>query len=143
MASDNNFYLEILSPDGIQFSGDIESVSLPTHLGEITVLPHHVSLSTKLTEGEVKIVSGGKTSYIAIGGGFFEFSNNRGEVLSDFAIRAESIELAKAEERKREAEAKLSEKKDTFDTKVIEKELQRSILELKIGQNIKRRHKSQ
>lgn len=143
MASDNNFYLEVLSPDGIQFSGDIESVSLPTALGEITVLPHHVSLSTKLAEGEVKIVSGSKTTYIAVGGGFFEFSNNRGEILSDFAIRAESIELAKAEERKREAEAKLSEKKDTFDTKIIEKELQRSILELKIGQNIKRRQKSQ
>lgn len=143
MASDNNFYLEIISPEGIQFNGDVESVTLPTILGEITVLPHHVSLSTKLAEGEVKIVTGGKTTYIAIGGGFFEFSNNSGQVLSDFAIRAESIELARAEERKREAEAQLSEKKDTFDTKVIEKDLQRSILELKIGQNIKRRQRSQ
>ena len=142
MAKDN-FHLEIISPDGIQFTGEIESVTLPTLLGEITILPNHASLSTKLAEGEIKIISGGKTTHIAISGGFFEITNNQGQVLSDFAIRAESIELAKAEERKREAETKLSEKKDTFDTKIIERDLQRSILELKFGQNIKKRQKSQ
>jgi len=142
MAKDN-FHLEIISPDGIQFTGDIESVTLPTILGEITILPNHASLSTKLVEGEIKIINGGKATHIAVSGGFFEITNNQGQVLSDFAIRAESIELAKAEERKREAEIKLSEKKDTFDTKIIERDLQRSILELKFGQNIKRRQKSQ
>lgn len=142
MAKDN-FHLEIFSPEGIQFTGEIDSVSLPTTLGEITVLPNHASLSTKLVEGEIKIAMGSKITYIAINGGFFELTDNQGQVLSDFAIRAESIELAKAEERKREAEIKLSEKKDTFDSKVIEKDLQRSILELKFGQNIKRRQKSQ
>ena len=142
MAKDN-FYLEIISPDGIQFTGDIESVTLPTLLGEITILPNHASLSTKLVEGEIKIISSSKTTHIAVSGGFFEITNNQGQVLSDFAIRAESIELAKAEERKREAEVKLSEKKDTFDTKIIERDIQRSILELKFGQNIKRRQKSQ
>lgn len=142
MAKDN-FHLEVISPDGIQFTGEVESVTLPTLLGEITILPNHASLSTKLIEGEIKITSGGKITHIAVSGGFFEITNNQGQVLSDFAIRAESIELAKAEERKREAEAKLSEKKDTFDTKIIERDLQRSILELKFGQNIKRRQKSQ
>lgn len=142
MAKDN-FHLEVISPDGIQFTGEAESVTLPTLLGEITILPNHASLSTKLIEGEIKITSGGKITHIAVSGGFFEITNNQGQVLSDFAIRAESIELAKAEERKREAEAKLSEKKDTFDTKIIERDLQRSILELKFGQNIKRRQKSQ
>lgn len=142
MAKDN-FHLEIISPDGIQFTGEAESTTLPTLLGEITILPNHASLSTKLVEGEIKIISSNKTTHIAVSGGFFEIANNQGQVLSDFAIRAESIELAKAEERKRDAEVKLSEKKDTFDTKIIERDLQRSILELKFGQNIKRRQKSQ
>jgi F-type H+-transporting ATPase subunit epsilon len=142
MAKDN-FHLEIISPEGIQFTGDVESVTLPSQLGEITILPNHASLSTKLVEGEIKIISGGKTTHVAINGGFFEISDNQGQVLSDFAIKAESVELAKAEVRKKDAETKLSEKKDIFDTKIIERDLQRSILELKFGQNIKKRQKSQ
>lgn len=141
MASkDNTFFLEIVSPEGIVFEGDVEKITLQTNVGEITVLPHHVSLFTKLAEGEVTIHADGKKTHIAVSGGFLEVKENKATILSDYAIRAESIEIAKAEERKRKAENVLQEKAENTDFILAQKDLRKSILELKVAQNVKRRH---
>lgn len=137
----DNLFLEIVSPQGIVFEGNIEQVSLPTVNGVITVLPHHAALFTKLMEGEIELVQQGKgTSYI-IAGGFFEINNNKGSVLSDYAIRAESIVEAKSEEKKRQAEQRLREKLTNEEFTIADKDLKMSILELKIAQKVKRRQR--
>jgi F-type H+-transporting ATPase subunit epsilon len=132
--------LSIVSPQGVIFEGNVEQVSLPTVNGMITVLPHHAPLFTKLSEGEIEIVSGGKHASYVVSGGFFEINNNKGSVLSSYAIRAESIEMAKAEEKKRQTEQKLKEKLTNEEFTVADKDLKMSILELKVAQKVKRRH---
>lgn len=138
MAS-NNFNLEIISPEGQVFAGPAESVTIPTYKGEITVLPHHAQLFTKLSEGEVRIKQGGRETTIVIAGGFLEVKNSSVHILSDYAIRAESIQMAKAEERKRQAEEKLKQKLDNREFTVADKDLRLSILELKVAQKIRHR----
>lgn len=142
MAKGSTFFFEVISPDGILFQDEAYEVSLPTPTGEITILPHHAALVTKLSEGEVKIYQEGKEKYIAIIGGFLEIKDNKVRLLSDYAIRTESIEVAKAEERKRRAEEKIKDKKDNTDFIIAEKDLRKSILELKVSQNIKKRHRN-
>lgn len=142
MAKGSTFFFEVISPDGILFQDEAYEVSLPTPTGEITILPHHAALVTKLSEGEVKIYQEGKEKYIAIIGGFLEIKDNKVRLLSDYAIRTESIEVAKAEERKRRAEEKIKDKKDNTDFIIAEKDLRKSILELKVSQNIKKRHRT-
>src|SRR3989344_97715 len=56
----DNLFLEIVSPQGIIFEGNIDQVTLPGVDGIITVLPHHVPLFTKLIEGEIEVVQLGK-----------------------------------------------------------------------------------
>jgi len=135
----DNLFLEMVSPQGIIFEGDIDQVTLPTSNGAITVLPHHAALFTKLIEGEIEVVQEGKRTSYVIAGGFFEINNNKASVLSDYAIRAESIEMAKSEEKKRQAEQKLREKLTNEEFTIADKDLKMSILELKVAQKVRRR----
>lgn len=135
----DNLFLEIVSPQGIIFEGDIDQITLPGVDGAITVLPHHAALFTKLAEGEIEVVELGKRISYIIAGGFFEINNNKASVLSDSAIRAESIEVAKSEEKKRQAEQKLREKLTNEEFTIADKDLKMSILELKVAQKVRRR----
>lgn len=143
MTKNNTFFLEIVSPQGTIFQDDVESVSLPTYSGIITVLPLHAPLFTKLLEGEAEIRKEGKETTIVIAGGFLEIKSNSAHVLSDYAVRAESIEVARAEEKKRQAEEKLKSKLDNEEFTIADKDLKLSILELKVAQKVRRRQRPQ
>ena len=52
-------HLEITTPEREIFSGDIDSVSLPTPDGEISVLPHHIPLMSIVVPGSILIRRGG------------------------------------------------------------------------------------
>jgi len=134
--------VEILSPEGQIYQGEADEIVAPSQQGEIAILPNHSPLFTKLAEGEVIIKDGKDETSIAVTGGFLEISKNKVDILADYAIRAENIEIAKAEQAKKKAEELLREKKENFDFSLIEKDLQRSILELKIGEKVRRKHRS-
>ncbi len=133
------FNLEIVSPEGISFEGSVEEVILPTTTGEIAILPHHAPLFTKLSEGEATIKQAGKETSIAIFGGFVEIRRTKVTVLSDFAVRADSIEIGKVEAAKKRAEEILSGKIANEDFAMAEKELQKAIFSLKVAEKMRRR----
>ncbi len=138
---ENEFLLEILSPEGEIFKEAVEKTIFPTVQGEITVLPYHAPIFTKLTEGEIIIKKGDKEHYIAISGGFLEIKDNLVNVLADYAVRSEKIEIKKVEEAKKKAEEamKQKEKMSEVDFAMLEKDLKKSILELKISEKVRKR----
>ena len=137
---DSKVNLEIIAPTGVVYQGQVTSVSIPTYQGQITVLPHHTALFTKLSEGEVVINPSGNSDTIVIAGGFAEVKNNTVHILSDYAIRADSIKQAQAEEKKRLAEGKLKQKLTNREFTSADKDLKMSILELKVAQKMRRKH---
>ena len=132
--------LTILTPQSQIFSGEADEVIAPTAGGEIGILPNHVSLFTQILPGELRVKNGGKTDFFAIMGGYLEVANNQVNVLGDYAVRAEDIEVAKAEQAKTRAEKAKSEKVSLEDYATIEADLRRSLLELKVAH---RRRRSQ
>jgi len=72
-------------------------------------------------------------------GGFLEVSNNTATILADYAIHAENISLAKAEEAKKRAEHLMKESTVEKDIRVAEFELRKALLELQVGLKHKRR----
>ena len=140
MPDNSKVNLEIIAPTGIVYQGQVSAVSIPTFQGQITVLPHHTALFTKLAEGEVILNPSGNSDTIVIAGGFAEVKNNTVHILSDYAIRAESIKQAQVEERKRLAEGKLKQKLTNREFTSADKDLKMSILELKVAQKMRKRH---
>jgi F-type H+-transporting ATPase subunit epsilon len=136
----NTYKLDILSPEGNVFSGEVSFATFPTMAGDITVLAGHTAIITKLSVGEVVIDINGEKKFITIAGGFLEFSDNVASVIADFAIRSEEIDDKKIEEAKKHAQEQMA-KKDKISSAVMEHDLQKAILELKFFENIKSKNK--
>lgn len=68
--------LEIISPDKLVFSGEIESVNLPGGGGKFSVLPRHAALISSLNSGEISYVINGETTTLKIDGGFAEVKDD-------------------------------------------------------------------
>src|ERR1041385_6280413 len=101
--------LKIVTPERLVLEEMAEQVSLPTTLGEITVLPDHIPLITSLTSGDIVAVSAGEHVPFAVVGGFLEIKKNQEgitevAVLADFAEHVSELSDEKIEEAKRRAE---------------------------------------
>lgn len=130
--------LEIVTPEGVTYSENVEMVTLPGSEGEMGIYPNHVPLMTQVTAGEVAARRNGRDEYLAVGDGFVEITGERVAILTDMAMKADNIDEAKAEEARRRAEARLSEKLGEEETATVSAALAHSLAQLKV----KRRHHS-
>ena len=129
--------LEIVTPEAKVYSEDVDMVTLPGVEGEMGIFPMHIPLMTQLAAGEVVARKGGQDFFLAVGDGFVEVTGDRVSILTDMAIKAESIDEAKAEEARKRAEARLSEKIDEEETAKVQASLANAVAQLKV----KRRHR--
>ena len=125
--------LEIITPTQVVLNEEVDEITLPTVNGEISILPNHIDLLTKIVPGEMTIHLGNKIESFAITGGFLEISSNKVSILADHAVRADDIEVAKAQQAKERAEKAMKEKASDKDFAVAEAELRKSILELRVA----------
>jgi len=130
--------LEIITPTKVVLSEEVDEITVPTVNGEISILPNHIDLLTKVKPGEMTIHRNGKIELFAITGGFLEINKNKVSILADHAIHADNIEIAKAEEAKTRAEKAMKEKGTEQDFAIAKAELVKAILELKVA----RKHKA-
>jgi F-type H+-transporting ATPase subunit epsilon len=130
------FKLDILSPEGSVFSGEVSQMTLPTEAGTITILADHADIITKLLSGQVEIEQEGERKFIAIMGGFLEVSNNVASIIANFAVRSEELDEQKIQKAKEYAEEQLK-KKDTLASAISEHDLQKAVLDLKFFDKIK------
>lgn len=74
----SKLYLQLISPAGIIFRGEVFSVTLPGEEGSFAVFPRHAPIISNLTRGVVKYHTGEKEEQrVAVRSGFAEVSDNR------------------------------------------------------------------
>ncbi len=87
---EQNFNLEIISPEKILLTEKASSVTIPSFEGEMTVLSDHIPLITFLRPGIVKVYGAKETKYF-LEEGTVEFSNNTLIILSSTIILLDSL----------------------------------------------------
>ena len=87
---EKNFNLEIISPEKIILSEKVNSVTIPSFEGEMTILPDHIPLITFLRPGILRI-EGSKEGEYFVEEGTVEFSNNTLILLSSTIIPLENV----------------------------------------------------
>jgi F-type H+-transporting ATPase subunit epsilon len=135
----SKFELEILSPEGSAFKGEVSSVSLPTSSGIITVLPGHTSLVTKLRQGDILISYSGGQKKITVTGGFVEIFGNHVNIVAEFAVPADETNKQKIEQAMKLAKEMKEKQKDAVDMTVVETQLKKAVYDLKSNVGIKRK----
>ncbi len=79
--------LEIVSPIGPVFKGNVKSITMPGSEGEFGVLPGHASLLTLLNPGVIDIEKeNGKHEVVAVNWGYAEVDETKVTVLADGAV---------------------------------------------------------
>ena len=97
-------HLKIVTPERIVLETEIDSVTLPTQMGEITILPNHIPLVSNLAAGEMRYKHGEKEEFFAVSGGFVEVrKNHEVVVLADTAEFGHEIDLNRAEQARQRA----------------------------------------
>lgn len=129
----DDMQLSIITPTKSVLSEEVEEITAPTENGEITILPSHVPLLTKIKPGELTIRHNRKPSFFAITGGFLEVKENKITILADYAVRAEDIEVARAKEAQERAENAMKEKGSEKDFIEAQTQLARALLELHVA----------
>jgi len=124
--------LEIVTPDGIVYSEDVDMVTLPSVEGELGILPQHVGLMTQLVPGEMIVRRDGRDGFVAVGGGLVEVTGKRVAILTDMAIPADKIDEARVEEARQRAEARLREKVSAEEIASLNASLARSLAQLQV-----------
>ena len=87
---ETNFNLEIISPEKIILSEKVNSVTMPSFEGEMTILPDHIPLITFLRPGILRIEDSKESEYF-VEEGTVEFSNNTLIILSSTIIPLENV----------------------------------------------------
>ena len=124
--------LEIVTPEAKIYSEDVDMVTLPGVEGEMGIYPMHVPLMTQIAPGEIVVRKNGQDHLLAIGEGFAEITGERVAIMSDMAIRAENIDESRAEEARKRAEARLSEKLSDEEAAMVNAALAHSLAQLKV-----------
>ena len=128
--------LKIVTPDGVTYDSVAESVSLPTVMGEITILPHHVPLVTVLKPGEMRIKASGQEFALSVSSGVVEIRpNSTVYILAETAERAEQIDLDRATAAKARAEElmKSQERLNDEDFARLTASLEKELARLRVG----------
>jgi F-type H+-transporting ATPase subunit epsilon len=101
----NHMKLKIVTPDRVLLEQEIDSVTVPTQTGEITILKNHIPLVSNMKPGELKFAKGDDEEYFAVSGGFVEVRDN-GEVivLADTAEFGHEIDPERAEKAREAAQ---------------------------------------
>jgi len=131
--------LKIVTPEKLILEELVDSVTLPTTEGEITILADHIPVVAALTSGDIVAISDGEHIPMAVVGGFVETRKEDNKtvvtILADFAehignITEEEIEKAKA---RAEELRKQAENNEIVDFEHFTTELERSLTRVKIA----------
>lgn len=131
--------LEIVTPERLVYSDDVDAVNVPGIEGELGILPHHAPLISTLGLGELRIRKAGVEEHFAIVGGFLQVRPDKVVVMAETADMASEIDLERAQAARRNAERLLETGfHEEVDLSAARAALQRALLRIRIAE---RRHR--
>ena len=102
--------LEIVSPEKLLLSRDVDMVVIPASEGDMGVLEGHAPMMVMLRGGVVSLYEGDRaTESLFVAGGFAEITPERCTVLAGEAMPVNDLERSEAEKRLRDAEEAMSQ----------------------------------
>ena len=106
------FHFDLVSPDKMVFSGEVEQVDIPGAEGDFGVLAHHAPLIAMLKPGILTIFGANETQRIVVVGGFAEVNDQGLTVLADTATPVEDFDRASLESQIKDIEEDVADATD-------------------------------
>jgi F-type H+-transporting ATPase subunit epsilon len=104
------FHFDLVSPEKLAFSGDVDQVDIPGVEGDFGVLAGHAPVVAAIRPGILTVITGGTKQKIIVLGGLAEVSDKGLTVLADVATSLEELDRAEFADTIADMQTKLSEK---------------------------------
>jgi len=132
-------YLEIVTPENVLVSQEVDTVVAPGSEGEFGVLPGHIHFLSGIVPGELRYDSGTTKESMAVTDGFAEISNDRVSILVDAAEKAHDIDIERARDAMARAQERLAKNRATedIDFSKAEAALKRAVMRIKVAEKSK------
>lgn len=107
-----SFQFELVSPERLLMSEEVEEVVVPGSEGQFTVMKGHAPFMTTLRPGVIDIVRSGQTTRIFVRGGFADANAGGLTVLAEMAIPVNEINASQLAQEVKNAEEDVADAKD-------------------------------
>ena len=115
------FHFDLVSPEKLAFSGEVDQVDIPGVEGDFGVLAGHAPVVAAIRPGILTVTIGGSHEKIIVLGGLAEVSDNGLTVLADVATSIKDLDREAFASQISEMEAKLAEKEGSELDRAIER----------------------
>jgi len=105
--AEGKILLEIVTPQGLVFSEEVDEVTAAGSEGEFGVLPGHVPFVTTLKIGILTCKKGNESRFFFVNWGYAEVGHEKVMILADSAEKSEEIDLERAIAARKRAEERL------------------------------------
>jgi len=107
------FHFDLVSPEKLLFSGEVDQVDVPGSEGDFGVLAGHAPLVATLKPGIITVYSGNDRQRIVVFGGFAEVSPGGLTILADNAMPASELDAAVIGAEIKDVEEDIADTSDT------------------------------
>lgn len=124
-----DFPLKIVTPDGVQFDGTAQQVTVRTTSGDVSILARHIDFVAPLGMGQAAILVDGEKRYAACIGGMISVTKGAVALVPTTFEWAGAIDVARAEASQKRAEETLADSKASdMQLKLAEARLKRALV---------------
>lgn len=128
------FTLQIVTPDGVAFSGKAESLLVTTSEGDTELLAGHADYIAAVGTGRARIRVDGKDSFASISRGMLTVKGGEVTLAAVTFEFSENIDLSRALRAKESAEERLKAASDDRDIAIAKAKLERAISRIKVAE---------
>ncbi|HZO91525.1 MAG TPA: ATP synthase F1 subunit epsilon [Chthonomonadaceae bacterium] len=129
------FPLELVTPERLLFSEDVQAVRAPGVEGSFGALAGHAPMLTELATGLIKItLADGREAYVASGGGFLQVTREKVIILADSAELSEEIDIERARAEAARLRALLEVPGSDIDAEEVRQSLDRALNRIRVAQ---------
>lgn len=128
------FQLEIVTPDGLAFNGEVESLLIRTDDGDVELLHGHADFLASIATGRARLLIDGKPRFASASGGFVSVQNGVTRVVAITFEFAENIDISRAKAAKERAEAAIERANDEREELVAKAKLARAVNRINVAE---------
>lgn len=127
------FHIEIVTPDGLLFDGEVESLLVRTDDGDVEILRGHADFVASVGTGRARLIVEGKEKFASVSGGFLSIKDGEVKLVAITFEFADQIDRLRAEKAKERAEEALKVAGDERQERIAKAKLARAISRINVA----------
>lgn len=127
------FHIEIVTPDGIEYDGEVESLLVRADDGDVEILAGHTDLIAPIGVGRARLLIDGKARFAFANGGFLSVSGGAVRLCPITFEFADQIDVKRAEAAKAKAENALEAANDERDVRIAKAKIARAAGRIRVA----------